>query len=171
MIINTYQTKQSTGVSSVQPMSTKYKSSVQLAFSFRSAGVSGELHRRKSTGAQTLGVGSTGVKENRGPTCHICLLPALPASISLLSSRRRRPTRSLRAPPSLRAVAVPPPPPCASAATTVRRSRTLAAPPAQPLCAACARSRRHCRTTPSPPPAPRIATICCSPPPPLATLC
>ena len=42
---NTDQTKQSTGVSSVQPTSTKCISSDQPAFRCFSAGVSGELHR------------------------------------------------------------------------------------------------------------------------------
>ena len=119
-------------------------SSVQPAFKNRSSRVSGKLHRRNQPAFKPYASDQPVLKKIAGPTCHICLLPALPASVSLLSSRRCRPTRSLHTaafPSRRRRTSTPPP--CARAATTVRRSRTLAAPPVQPLCAACACSRRR----------------------------
>ena len=96
----------------------------------------------QSTGVPNLGIGLTGIKENRGPTCHICVLlvPPFPLS-SLFSPSRRR----CSAPDSSRRRTRP------CAATTPRRrpctpSPALYAPPRpRSSAAASARRQRHRR--------------------------
>ena len=72
-------------------------SSVQPAFSFRSAGVSGELHRRNQPALKPKASDRPALRKFAGSTCHISLLPAasslLPlcfARVTPISSRRRR---------------------------------------------------------------------------------
>ena len=95
MIIIADQTKQSTGVLINQPTSSLLASSVQPAFKNRSSRVSGKLHRRNQPAFKPYASDQPVLKKIAGPTCHICLLPALPVSASFLPSRRRRPTRSI----------------------------------------------------------------------------
>ena len=112
----------------------------------------------------TLCVGSTGVKENRGPTCHICVLPAdawLPSSSvspdsSHAAAAPQQPPRRLPVapPPFFHTAAVHPrchrrraPAPFSHAS----RTDVPCAPPAQPFCAACSRHHRRLRLTPPPP--------------------
>ena len=85
----------------------------------------------QSTGVLTLCVGSTGVEENHGPTCHICVLPTdaslFPlcfARVSPNSSRRRRFTPPPHTPHAARLHAVKPQPPrLAPPHAAVRRPR------------------------------------------------
>ena len=127
-------------------------SSVQPAFSFRSAEASGELHRRNQPAFKPYASDRPVLKKIACPTCHICVLPAdIFLSVSPDSSRRR--PRS-RAASRLRAATTRRRSPAHRAALALAQRRPCApAPPAQTLCAAaCARSRRRRRTTPSPPP-------------------
>jgi len=95
---NTDLTCKSTGDISVQPAYTKVISSDQPAFRCRSCGVSGKLHPTQSTGVQTLCVGSTGVKENRGShLSYMCLVRAVGFSF-LLCFARLLPSHAAAAP-------------------------------------------------------------------------
>ena len=125
----------------------------------------------QSTGALNLGIGLTGVKEKRGPTCHISLSPAYSVSFSFLPSRCRRPapeSSRRRIHPS--AAATPcrrlctpslalhaPPRPRSSAAAAARRQRRRRShfARAPPTCAACTRLHRQVPPSYSPPRHPR----------------
>ena len=132
MILNTYQTKQSTGVSCVQLMSTKCKSSDQPAFRWISAEVSGKLNRRNQPAFKPYASDRPTLKKIAGPP------------IIYVSCPRCRPLFpfSLFTPPRPRSTPQPPTP------ISRRRSSTLQ-PPLRTL---APRATRHTRRRPRAPP-------------------
>jgi len=84
-------------------------SSVQPAFSFRSAGVSGELHRRNQPAFKPYASDQPVLKKIAGPTCHICVLPADTSFLPLCFARLKPPPLALDlAPPLAYAAAATP---------------------------------------------------------------
>src|SRR6185312_996350 len=133
---NTVLTCQSTGVSSNQPASSISISSVQPAFRWISAGVSGELNRRNQPAFKPYASDRPALKKNAEPTCHIYLSPAFSLSLfSLHAAARLDPLRTA-AFPSRRHRSTSPPP-------AHRHSRHILHPRTQ-LCAARAAARPRC---------------------------
>ena len=94
---NTVLTCQSTGVSSNQPASPNSISSVQPAFRWISAGVSGKLNRSNQPAFKPYASDRPALKKNAGPTCHIYLSPVFSLSLfSLHAAARLEPPRCLR---------------------------------------------------------------------------
>jgi hypothetical protein len=109
----------------------------------------------QSTDVLNLGIGLTGVKENRGPTDHICVLHRRFLSsifVSPNSSHLEPPPRSHSPIPRRRSSTQPPPPPLHTHAPRSARHphRRPRAPP-RSACATTALTRAHAARAPLPP--------------------